>query len=53
MSRIPHLHYYLEKRDDIAYHTCSLPGSDHVHYIPLRFSTCYDDGCWTWESVYS
>jgi hypothetical protein len=48
--RIPHLHYYIEERDGIAYHMCGIPG--HTHWIPLRFSTCDEKDCWTWDSKY-
>lgn len=49
-SQIINLFSFPVKKYYTTYHLCNLPG--HTHHIPLKFSNCYEDGCWTWESLH-
>lgn len=42
---------FTELADGVTYHLCDLPV--HDHHIPVRFTSCYEHGAWTWESRYS
>ena len=42
---------FYEEEDGVLYHLCEAPM--HSHNIPISFDICYEDGAWTWESLYS